>query len=147
MNKYRKIISFIILFIFLYFPIKIKINLNYEIILDYPQLFLEEYKNVFDLLNKKNNLNLFRKKNKIENIFILIIIFPFIKKEIIITKRNPIFKLYKNIFNIKNNTIIKIEKKCLEQFSHKFKDFIYYKWEALPNRNKTNYLRHILYHY
>jgi hypothetical protein len=91
--------------------------------------------------------NLFRNKNKIENIFILISIFPFFKKEIILTKKNPLYNLYKKILNIKNNKVIKIYKNNKTDFSLKFQDLLYYKWEDLPNKNKTNYIRHILYHY
>ena len=35
----------------------------------------------------------------------------------------------------------------ITNFSHKFKTLLYYKWDHLPNKNKTNYIRHILYHY
>ena len=63
---------------------------NYKNILVYPELQIEEYKNYFDLLNYKNTFDWFKKKNKIENIFILISVLPFLKNEIIITKKNEI---------------------------------------------------------
>ena len=141
----EKIFSLVIFTIILYISIGIK--LKYEIILDYPKFILDEYKNIFDTLNKRNNFDLFRKKNKIENIFILIIIFPFLKKEILITKKNPIYELLSRMIHSKNNEIIKINKNLKNFFFHRFKDLLYYKWEILPNKNQTNYLRHILYHY
>ena len=106
-------------------------------------LILYNYKNNFILINK----NLFKKHTKIENIFILITIFPFLKKEIIITKKNPIYGIFNKLFNNKNNEVIKINKNQLNIFSNKFNELLYYKWEILPNKNKTNYLRHIIYHY
>ena len=119
---------------------------KYEIIVDYPKFIIEEYKNIFDLLNKNNNFDLFNNKTRIENIFILIMVFPFLKKEIIITKKNAIYILCKKFFNF-NKKRLKINKNHLTNFSVIFKSFIFYKWETFPNRNKTNYLRHILYHY
>ena len=53
-------------------------------------LILYNYKNNFILINK----NLFKKHTKIENIFILITIFPFLKK------RNNNNKKESNIWNI-----------------------------------------------
>jgi hypothetical protein len=144
-HKDIKILSLFMLITIIYISIKTKTN--YEAILDYPKFIIGEYKKIFDFLNKKKTLDLFRKKSKIENIFILISIFPFFKKEIILTKKNTLYNLYKKILNIKNNKVIKIYKNNKTDFSLKFKDLLYYKWEDLPNKNKTNYIRHILYHY
>lgn len=139
-NKINKVFL-ILLILILYISIEFKIN--YKNIVYYPKFKLDEYKNIFFYLNK----NLYENQTKIENIFILIIIFPFLKNEIIITKKNPLYGLIKKLFNIKNNEEIKINKNNLNMFSHKFNEFLYYKWEILPNKNKTNYLRHIIYHY
>ena len=75
----------------------------------YPTFILDDLKNIFDLLNKKNNFDIFKQKTKIENIFIFIIIFPFLKKEkeIIISKRNSLYKLFRKFFNNQNNKILK----------------------------------------
>lgn len=81
------------------------------------------------MLNHIKTLDVFSKKNKMENIFILISIFPFIKEEIIITKKHPIYDFYKYIFVIKDNNFILISKNVLNNFSKKFKDLLYYKWE------------------
>lgn len=143
-QKPTKIHSIFIFLIIIYISIT---KFKYEIISEYPKFLLDEYKNIFDLINKKKMYDLFRNKNQIENIFILISIFPFLKKEIILTKKNTLYNLYKKILNIKNNKVIKIYKNNKTDFSLKFKDLLYYKWEDLPNKNKTNYIRHILYHY
>ena len=81
------------------------------------------------MLNHIKTLDVFSKKNKMENIFILISIFPFIKEEIIITKKHTIYDFYKYIFVIKDNNFILISKNVLNNFSKKFKDLLYYKWE------------------
>ena len=124
----------------------IKVN-NESCCLNFPELIIEEYKNIFELLNHVKTLDVFNKKNKIENIFILISIFPFIKEAIIITKKHPIYDFYKYIFDIKDNNLMLVGENVLKNFSKKFKDLLYYKWEYLTNNNNTNYIRHILYHY
>lgn len=116
-------------------------------ILLYPYLIIDDFKNYFDLINNKHTLDLFRTQKKIKNIFILISIFPFIQKEIFITKKHYIFGFLEHIFETKNNNILKISKRNITNFSTKFKELLYYKWEYLPNKNNTNYIRHILYHY
>jgi len=147
-HKVKKIYSkkfLLFIFIIILFYI-IHLRNKYEIILDYPKFILDEYKIIFNLLNKNNNFDLFNNKTKIENIFILIMIFPFLKKEIIITKKNAIYELCMKFISFKKKRI-KIKKNYFTKFSAIFKSFIFYKWETLPNKNKTNYLRHILYHY
>ena len=140
-----KFIIIVILLLFSYFPYKY--NYNNELALDYPELLIDIYKTYFSLLNKKHTFDLFRKQNKIENIFILIIIFPFLKNKIIITKKNSIYNLCKNLFNIQNDKKIIIIKDLLNSFSQKFNELLFYNWEFLPNKNKTNYLRYIINHY
>ena len=91
-------------------------------------------------MNENNNFNIFRGKNQIEIIFILISIFPFLKNEIIITKKNPAYEFMKYIFNINNNEMMKINKNNKTYFSARFKKILYYNWNFLPNRNKSNYI-------
>ena len=147
-NSYK---PFLFLIIFLYSTIEYRLYLrksfNHYFILDYPEVSIDIYKNIFDLLNKKNTLDILRKETKIENIFVLITIFPFLRKKIILTKKNSIYKLYNHLLNFNNKRIIEIKKEQILNFSLKFKDLLYYKWELLPNKNITNYIRHILYHY
>jgi hypothetical protein len=49
--------------------------------------------------------------------------------------------------NLKIDEDIKLSKRYKTMFSLSFKEFIYYKWDDLPNKNKTNYIRHILFHF
>ena len=142
-KKIKKKLILNALFLLFYFII---IKHYYKDIVEYPKFIIEEYYNLFVLLNANNNFNIFQGKNQIEIIFILISIFPFLKKEIIITKKNPAYELMKYIFNINNNEMIKINKNNKTYFSARFKKILYYNWEFLPNRNKSNYIRHILYH-
>ena len=102
---------------------------------------------MFDELNKKHNLDLILKENKIETIFILISLIPFLKNEIIITDNKYIYPFIRQIFNLEGNKSIKINKNSKIELSLKFKEIIHYKWEDIPDKNKTNYIRHILYHY
>ena len=115
--------------------------------LEYPPFLIKEYKDIFDKINSRYNLEYFNKKTKIENIFILISIFPFLRKKFIITKQNPLFYLYRQIFNVSNKRIIKINKSNKTIFTSNLKALLYYKWEILPEKNITNYIRHIFYHY
>ena len=167
-NEILKFFFILILILLLYFPIETEpnessktnaiqeTNINQEIfskqeiILNYPKFYIDEYKNIFDSLNKRNTLDIFVNKTKIENIFILIVIFPFLKEEhkIIFTKKNPIYDIKDKIFYINyKSDVITLKKKDMRYFTFKFKYLLEYQWEILPNRNQTNYIRHILYHY
>ena len=142
MISYIYKVIIIILIIILSFKFR-----NNSDVLEYPTLLLNSFKDIFDKINIKNNLDYFYEKTKIENIFILLSIFPFLKKEIRITKQNPLFHLYQQIFNVTNDKIIKLNKNNKTIFPSNFKNLLHYKWEILPEINITNYLRHILYHY
>ena len=142
------LIKFILILSYKIF-IQLELEDEKKIILDYPTFILDDLKNIFDLLNKKNNFDIFKQKTKIENIFIFIIIFPFLKKEkeIIISKRNSLYKLFIKFFNNQSDKKFKINKNYFKNFTIHFKNLLNYKWEILVNRNITNYLRHIIYHY
>ena len=115
--------------------------------LECPFLILDLYKDYYDLLNKKNTFDIFIKLNEIENIFILIIIVPFIQKEIIITRKNKIYKICQNIFNIHYNENIIINKTFLANINNNFYDLINFDWKILPCSKKINYIKLILKHY
>ena len=125
----------------------IKSNDNTYNILEYPKLLIDEYKEVFDFINSKNSLEILFEKTKIENIFIFITIFPFLQKDLIISKTNQIFKLVQQILNITDTKIIKLNKNTKNLIYLNLKSLLDYKWENIPNKNITNYIRHILYHY
>ncbi len=134
-------INFIIILFF------IKGKFMKEKIIEYPIFQIDEYKKIFDSINNNDVNSIFRKKNKIENIFILISIFPFLKKEITIRRKNPIYNFLKNILDYKGNESIKISKNNQTLFSLKINESLFYQWEYLPDKNRTNYIRHILYHF
>lgn len=141
-SRLKKIVTIIICFIFFY-----KKEIKHENALEYSFITLDCYKDYFDSLNMNNRLDLFTNLTYIENIFILIIIVPFIKKEIIITRKSKIYKISKNVFNIKTNDNIRINKTFLNTINENFFDLIYYEWESFPNSKKINYLKFILRYY
>lgn len=140
-----EIISKIIIIILLLNSFKYR-NINI-VNLEIPKLLVEEYKNIFYLINMRKSLDIFRKKTKIENILILIAIFPFLKSELTITKKSSIYGLCKKIFSIKNGIKIKLNKSKKNELAGKLREILYYNWEMMPNKNITNYIRHILFHF
>ena len=88
---------------------------------------------------------------KIENIFILIIIFPFLKENCTILyqieNRNKL-NLYKNSFKgIRNmKYLYTIYLNDLIDFIDNFKVF-YFEWEIIPHNNLINNLRYIINNY
>ena len=83
--KIKLILLFLYLIILYLFN---EIHKKRKKILLYPYLIIDDFKNYFDLINNHHTLDLFITRKKIENIFILITIFPFIQKEILITKKH-----------------------------------------------------------
>ena len=115
-----------------------------------PYFINNIFKNVTQI-NKYDLKSLIEiKKTKIENIFILISIMPFLNSNsIIINKENLHFELYKNIFNNKliKNKFIKINQKDFYIFTQKFELLLNYKWEIIPKLNFINYIRFIINNY
>ena len=116
-------------------------------IFKYPLFQINEYQNYFDLINTNYFSNTYWSKYKIENIFLLIVILPFLKTNINISNNLYIRNFFKNIFNIDNNEAIIINNNNVTDFSNNCKRILNYNWEFLPSRNKTDYIRHILNHY
>ena len=109
------------------------------------------YENILEI-NQKINLFINIKKTKIENIFILIGIIPFLKyNSSIIYKINKkeIFKLFKNIFKKKKikNKIIKLNEYNFIYFIQNFNELINYKWEIIPKKSISNNIRYIINNY
>ena len=107
-----------------------------------------------DIIEINENINLYIniKKTKIENIFILIGMMPFLKNNSSISYKinnKEIYKLLKNIFNNKiiKNKIIKFDKNDFNIFNKKIYDLIYYKWEIIPDHNITDNIRSIINNY
>lgn len=87
-------------------------------------------------------------KTKIENIFILIILFPFLKTNTSliykIENRND-YKIFRNIFKSKN--IKKLNRVYLNNLTllfDQFYDLIFNEWEILPEQNLLNTVRFII---
>lgn len=107
------------------------------------------YDNIIEI---NDNINLFIniKKAQIENLILLIGIIPFLKKKSILSYKinnNKIFNLFKNkLKNIKVNkgNIIKFNKKSFLIIIENFKDFVYFKWEFIPEQKLLNNIRHII---
>ena len=118
------------------------------------------YKNLFnnihlydDIIEINHNIDLILniKKTTIENIFLLIGIFPFLKNNSTITfkiKDKKIYKLFKSIRkNKKLKRNIKINKYDFHLFNEQFNELIYYKWELIPNQNISKTIRYIINNY
>ena len=92
-----------------------------------------------------------KKKTRIENIFILIGLFPLLNNNsTIIFKINDkeIYILFKNIF--KNKKIKKRNKISIYDFhilEENFNDLVNYKWELIPNQKIQKILRFIINNY
>ena len=140
-KKCKEIIIFLLFFIITNFLCKER---KFKDIIEYPEYIIDQYKIYFDIINMENSFDFFNKNNKIKNVLILITIFPFLKKEIIITKKNPSYGFLKKIFHLNNMTIIKLCKNNITQLTDNFEELLYYKWNYLPSKNETNYIRYIL---
>ena len=106
-----------------------------------------------DLIEINQNIDLIVniKKTTIENIFLLIGIFPFLKNNSTITftiKDKRIYKLFKSKYkNKKLKRKIIINKYDFLLFNEKFNELINYKWELIPNRNISKTIRFIINNY
>ena len=106
------------------------------------------FKNLYDLYKKKINILMKLKKEKIEKIFLLIGIMPYLTKNSQKLKKNYIKgnKIFTNIFTdkqIKDNNFC-LNKNNFENFSLKFNELLYYKWELIPEKKLIINLRYII---
>lgn len=109
------------------------------------------YEDIIEI-NENIQLLLNIKNTRIENIFILIGIFPFLKNNSSITftiNDKETYKLFKYIF--KNKEIkrksIRINKEDFHFILEKFNDLIRYNWEIIPNKNISQTIRYIINNY
>lgn len=113
--------------------------------------FADDNLNNLNLINSNKNLLLNFNKTKIENIFILIALMPFLKSTLKIKKtkkRSELFELIKYIFNrTEKNNYIRINPNDFHYFLKKFNNTINFQWELIPNTNIINNLRYILIKY
>lgn len=129
---------------FLYF--QIKYNCSDNIFIDY-----NFYENIVEI---SQNINLYinMKKTKIETIFLLIGILPFVKNNSVITfkiNNMEIYKLFQIIFKKKKikNKIIKLNENDLQFFIENFSYLLFYKWELIPFKKILNNIRYIINNY
>ena len=76
-------------------------------------------------------------QTKIEKIFFLIGILPFLNKELYINKRyKNLYSFFGMIYKVNNrhNNIIFINKNDLNYISRNFNSLLFYKWEFIPDR-------------
>ena len=128
---------------FLYFTINYKCTINF---------FLND--NIYnDILDINNNINLLIniKKSKLENIFLLLGIIPFLKKNSTLSYKinnKGIYKLFKNILNDKmKNKIIKFGCNDLYSFNKIMTKLLYYNWELIPKKLMLDHFRYIVNNY
>lgn len=155
----------IILSIKILFIIILSISLNFILKSNYcllSNLFIKDYldyfhKRIFFNRNLQiNNININyilnqKNKHKIENLFILIILMPFLKSNetIINLKNKDIYELFKKILSIKktkNNKLI-FKEKYFNKFKNKFDVLLYNKWDFIPEFNLINIVRYIINNY
>ena len=105
----------------------------------------------FHLINKYKLIDIFfsldKYQTKIEKLFILISIIPFIKRKISIKfKRNNYYNLCQLIYK-KRSSICIISKDDIAYIIGNFHNLIYYKWEKIPQKELIYYLRYIINNY
>ena len=128
---------------FLFFTINYKCSINF---------FLNN--NIYnDILEINSNVNLLIniKKSKLENIFLLLGIIPFLKKNSTLSYKinnKGIYKLFKNILNDKmKNKIIKFGCNDLYSFNKIMTKLLYYNWELIPKKLMSDHFRYIVNNY
>ena len=103
-----------------------------------------------EILGNKYNINLLMNinKSKLENIFLLLVIIPFLKNNSTLTykiKDKGIYKLFRKEFKKKiKYKIIKLDYNDLKNFKNNIKNLLYYKWELIPKQFILNNFRHII---
>ena len=102
-------------------------------------------------INSNVNLLMSIKNSKLENLFLLLSIIPFLKNNSTLSyviKHREIYNIFKKIFN-KNiqNRIIKLDYNDLLSFNKKMKKLLYYKWELIPKKFILNNIRYIINNY
>ena len=152
MNKilYHKILFFLFI---LFCSIKLKpklINHSINKILNIDNFINYDIFNQTQRININNINKLLKEKSKIKNIFIIIILLPFLKSNKLIIKNfnKALNKLFKNIFiNNQNNTFIKLNEKYFNYLTLNLKDLLYYKWDLIPEFNLIQIVRYIINNY
>lgn len=91
------------------------------------------------------------KNSKIENLFLLLSIIPFLKNNSTLSytiKDKEIYKIFKKIFNKRiKYKIINFDYNDFYSFNKKMIKLLYYKWELIPKQFMLNNLRYIINNY
>ena len=154
-KKYKFIIINFLFLIIIIFILYDKYDINFPSftkynngdILNYPIFQIDEYKKYFNEINTNSFSYIYWNQYKIENIFLLIVVIPFLKKEIHLKKNNCFHNYLNEIFNLDNNRTITIRNNSIIDISKNCWKIFHYNWEHLPSKNITNYVRHILFNY
>jgi len=103
-------------------------------------------------INKDINLLINIRQSKLENIFLLLGIIPFLKNNSTLSyqinnKEIEVFfnKIFKN--KRKKNKIIKIDYNDFDTFKNKINELLNYKWELIPGKLMLDNLRYIINNY
>jgi hypothetical protein len=106
-----------------------------------------------DILEINSNINLIIniKKPKLENIFFILSIIPFLKNNSTLSYKindKGIYKFFKKILNKQiKNKIIKLDYNDIHSFNIRIKELIYYKWELIPKQLILDSLNYIINNY
>ena len=121
-------------------------NLNYNISNEY--YFIETIKKIEE---NYGNLILKIQKSKIENIFLLLVLYPFLKNNSVILCKIKNIEDYNKlnfIFNIKKiKKVLRINIKDINYLIEQFNNKIYYIWEIFPSLDLLKKIRYIINNY
>ena len=102
-------------------------------------------------INSNINLIINIKKPKLENIFFILSIIPFLKNNSTLSYKindKGIYKFFKKILNKQiKNKIIKLDYNDIHSFNIRIKELIYYKWELIPKQLILDSLNYIINNY
>ena len=111
----------------------------------------DNFYNDISEINSNIKLLINFRSSKLEHLFLLLSIIPFLKNNSTLSykiKDKEIYKIFKKIFNKEiKNKIINLDYNDLHSFNKKMKNLLYYKWELIPKQFILNNLRHIINNY
>jgi len=124
------------------------LTINYKC---YINIFTNDIYNDIIEINSNINLLINIKKSKLENIFILYGLLPFLKNNSTLSYKinnKEIYKFIKKILNRKiKYKVIKFDYNDLFFFNEIAKKLLYYEWEMIPKKFMLDNLRYIINNY
>ena len=128
----------------------LKAHLNIESN-DYIKITSYIQSDFLQLINKYNLTDIFFSLNKyqtkIEKIFIIISIIPFLKRKIIMKHKSNILYDLCQFLHKKRDGICIISKDDFAYIIENFQYLVYYDWEFIPKKKAIYYLRYIINNY